>query len=72
MPSWDSAASDDLWTKACGKDRWMGTTETLEQNIRGVSDEELWEMRSKNRQCLVEYARERLPRELALVVYVLK
>ena len=65
MPSWDSAASDDLWTKACGKDRWMGTTETLEQKIRGVSDEELWEMRSKNRHCLVEYARERLPRELA-------
>jgi starch phosphorylase len=65
MPSWDSTASDTLWTKACGKDRWMGTTETLEQNIRRVSDEELWEMRSENRHCLVEYVRERLPRELA-------
>ena len=61
----DSTASDTLWTKACGKDRWMGTTETLEQNIRRVSDEELWEMRSENRHCLVEYVRERLPRELA-------
>ena len=24
MPTWDSAAADDLWTKACGKDRWLG------------------------------------------------
>ena len=34
MPTWDSAAADDLWTKACGKGRWLGTTENLEQNIR--------------------------------------
>ena len=25
MPSWDSAAADELWTEACGKDRWLGT-----------------------------------------------
>ena len=25
MPTWDSAQSDDLWTEACGKDRWLGT-----------------------------------------------
>ena len=37
MPSWDSAESDDLWTEACGKDRWLGTMETLEQDIRRVS-----------------------------------
>ena len=30
MPNWDSAPADDLWTEACGKDRWLGTTETLE------------------------------------------
>ena len=34
MPTWDSAAADDLWTEACGKDRWLGTTEPLEQDIR--------------------------------------
>jgi len=45
MPSWDSAAADDLWTKACGKDRWLGTTETLERDIRGVSDAGLWQFR---------------------------
>ena len=31
MPTWDSAAVDDLWTQACGQHRWLGTTETLEQ-----------------------------------------
>ncbi len=33
MPTWDSAAADELWTQACGKDRWRGNTENLEQNI---------------------------------------
>jgi len=28
MPTWDSAPADDLWTEACGKNRWLGTTET--------------------------------------------
>ena len=23
-PTWDSAEADDLWTEACGKDRWLG------------------------------------------------
>ena len=27
MPTWDSAAADDLWTEACGKDRWLGTAD---------------------------------------------
>jgi starch phosphorylase len=65
MPSWDSAAADDLWTKACGKERWQGTTETLEEDIRGVSDEELWAFRTAASKSLIEYARERLSRELA-------
>ena len=31
LPTWDSAPVDDLWMEACGKDRWRGTTEPLEQ-----------------------------------------
>jgi starch phosphorylase len=65
MPSWDSAAADALWTKACGKDRWLGTTETLEQDIRRVSDVSLWQFRSDASMSLIEYARERLSRQLA-------
>ena len=62
MPTWDSAAADDLWTEACGKDRWLGTTETLEQDIRRVSDARLWQFRTAASKSLVEYARQRLSR----------
>jgi starch phosphorylase len=65
MPSWDSAAADDLWTKACGKDRWLGMAGTLGRDIRRVSDASLWQFRTAARKSLVEYARERLSRDLA-------
>ena len=65
MPTWDSAAADDLWTTTCGKDRWLGTTETLEQDIRRVSDESLWNFRIAASKSLVEYTRARLSRQLA-------
>jgi starch phosphorylase len=65
VPSWDSAAADDLWTEACGKDRWLGTMETLEQDIRRVPDARLWQFRTAASKSLVEYARERLCRQLA-------
>jgi starch phosphorylase len=66
MRGWDSAAADDLWTKACGKDRWLGATVTLEQDIRRVSDASLWQFRTAARISLVDYARERLSRQLAI------
>jgi starch phosphorylase len=66
MPTWDSAAADELWTKACGKGRWLGTTETLEQNIRCVSDASLWQFRLAAGKSLVAYTRERLSRQLAI------
>lgn len=65
MPTWDSAAADDLWTEACGKDRWLGLTEPLEQGIRRLSDARLWQFRTVASSSLVEYARERLSREIA-------
>jgi starch phosphorylase len=64
MPTWDSAAADDLWTEFCGKDRWLGVTDTLERDIRRVSDARLWEFRSVASKTLVAYARERLSRQL--------
>ena len=65
MPTWDSAEADEFWTKACGKDRWLGKSESLGQDIRRVSDEALWQFRVVARKSLVEYARERLARHYA-------
>jgi starch phosphorylase len=65
MPTWDSPAADELWTKACGKGRWLGTTENLEQDIRRVSDADLWQFRMAASKLLIEYARQRLARHYA-------
>ena len=64
MPSWDSKEADEIWTEACGKDRWLGTIENLGQDIRKISDERLWQMRTNSRAALIQYARERLSRQL--------
>jgi starch phosphorylase len=66
VPSWDSKAADDLWTEVCGKDRWMGTCDALEQGIERISDAKLWQMRATNRMALIKFARDRLVRELAV------
>jgi glycogen phosphorylase len=65
VPTWDSAPADELWTGACGKERWLGPTEPLEQRIRRVSDADLWQFRIAATESLVAYARERLSRQLA-------
>ena len=67
MPTWDSAAADKLWTEACGKCRWLGTSATIAADLREVSDERLWAMRSASRKSLVEYAREGIGRQMAAV-----
>ncbi len=69
VPTWASAPADDLWTENCGKHYWLGATETLKQNVRQVSDARLWKLRNDATKSLVEYARERLSRELAASGY---
>jgi starch phosphorylase len=65
VPTWDSPAADDLWTKACGKARWLGTSENLERDIRRVSDADLWQFRGDASKSLIDYARDRLARHFA-------
>ncbi len=64
MPTWDSVTADNLWTELCGKSRWMGAVETLEKDIRGASDARLWEFRTTAGKGLIEFARERLSRQM--------
>ena len=66
MPTWDSAQADELWTEACGKDRWMGTAECLEQEIRRIPDARLWQFRTAASKGLVDYAREQFSRQLTV------
>jgi starch phosphorylase len=66
VPTWDSAAADTLWTEACGKDRWLGSHESLDEDMRKVSDGNLWQLRNTSRRVLVEYARQRLSLQRAV------
>ncbi|HVB86299.1 MAG TPA: alpha-glucan family phosphorylase [Candidatus Dormibacteraeota bacterium] len=64
-PTWDSEAADRIWEKCCGKGRWRGELKAVDEDLRKVSDGELWQLRSDGLKALVEYIRGRHVRELA-------
>lgn len=65
MPSWDSAEADRLWEACCGKERWRGTMETVEKDLRCASDDQLWHLRAESRKSLVAYVRKLHVRQLS-------
>jgi starch phosphorylase len=64
-PSWDSPASDALWTHACGKNRWRRPEESDPELVRKLTDAQLWSYRNASREALIGYARARLSRQWA-------
>jgi starch phosphorylase len=64
VPTWDSADADALWTTACGKNRWRGDR-PAEDDIRQLTDEQLWQMRTAGRKSLIGKMRKRYARQLA-------
>jgi starch phosphorylase len=64
VPSWDSPWADRLWTRVCGKGRWLGATEKLSAAVQAIGDDELWVLAAEERRGLVRYARERLAWQL--------
>jgi glycogen phosphorylase len=66
VPSWDSPWSDEIWTRACGKGRWLGVEADLGDAITSVPTETLWEACGRERADLVDYVRGRLGRQLAM------
>jgi glycogen phosphorylase len=64
VPTWDSEAADALWTTACGKKRWLGE-EIRADDVRQLSDEQIWQMRSIERKQLIEWVRKRYVRQRA-------
>ncbi|MCG2580388.1 MAG: alpha-glucan family phosphorylase [Marinobacter sp.] len=59
-PSWDSPEADAIWTESCGKSRWCGSLEKICLPSVTISDERLWQMRSKQRHRMIRFLRERL------------
>ena len=64
MPTWDSKEADEIWTEACGKDRWLGMSKTLEKDIGSVSDDKIWEMRTNANKALIAFASEYVSKQL--------
>jgi starch phosphorylase len=64
VPTWDSAETDALWTTACGKKRWRGDR-PVEDDIRQLTDAQLWQMRTKGRRTLIDRMRKRYACQLA-------
>lgn len=63
VPTWDSPFADELWTRACGADRWRTEIEGHEAAIAAVSDDVLWPCRARARAALVGDVRARLARQ---------
>ncbi len=53
-----------LWTTACGKKRWRGDR-AVEDDIRQLTDEQLWQLRTTGRKLLIGHARKRYASQLA-------
>jgi glycogen phosphorylase len=64
VPTWDSEGADALWTEACGKKRWRGDRPN-EDDIRRLTDEQLWQMRTAGRKELIGQMRKRHACQLA-------
>jgi glycogen phosphorylase len=64
-PTWDSADSDRLWERTCGKDRWRESATHLPSDVRKAGDSDLWQLRSDCRKALVQYVRKRYAQQLA-------
>ncbi|WP_348268747.1 alpha-glucan family phosphorylase [Edaphobacter paludis] len=64
VPTWDSAAADTLWTTACGKKRWRGDR-PVEDDIRQLTDAQLWQLRTASRKALIDRISVRYERQLA-------
>lgn len=60
MPSWDSRWADQLWMEAGGRGCWAGRCEVLTTPVQELADEEIWALRTKAREELVNYVRRRL------------
>jgi glycogen phosphorylase len=70
VPTWDSEEADALWTGACGKKRWLGDGPHAE-DIRCLTDKQLWQMRSLGRKKLIDRVRKRSRRPGVLDEHVL-
>jgi starch phosphorylase len=65
MPTWLSKEAADLWVETCGAECWSGNGHNSAENIRKLSDDQIWGLRTTARQQLIEHTRSRYARQVA-------
>lgn len=65
VPTWDSRAADNLWTRTCGDACWCGDLASLETDTREIPEPDLWSLRSQARNQLVHWVRARHQKQIA-------
>jgi starch phosphorylase len=64
VPTWDSAEADALWTKASGAGRWRSSL-PVGDDIRKLSNADLWQMRCEARKAMLVRVRNRYARQIS-------
>lgn len=64
-PTWDSQQADQVWTLACGKERWRDPASDVAESVSAISDQDIWTMRGRSRADLLAHVRRRLKGQLA-------
>jgi glycogen phosphorylase len=64
IPTWDSPAANQIWTKACHEKCGAEDVEASLAGIMRLSDSDLWSFRTDARKDLVDYVRKRYVRQL--------
>jgi glycogen phosphorylase len=65
-PTWEAPSARDFWNSTTSPGRWLGDMETLDRDIRAVSDEQLWNLRCGSCEDLVTFTRRHLARQRAV------
>jgi len=65
MPQLGLGGGRRSWTEACGKERCWERRNHWSKTFRQISDAKLWQFRAVQSKSIIEYARERLSRQLA-------
>jgi starch phosphorylase len=64
VPSWDSPTAQAHWERVRGEHPWRKSLAGLTEAMAAISDEQLWQMRTRQRTELVRHLRTRLQRYL--------
>jgi starch phosphorylase len=65
MPTWLSQSSADLWAETCGNECWSNKVVARANQIRSLSDAEIWKLRTDARKQLIDVTRRRYGRQVA-------